>query len=156
MLFVQLKSLLQSKHCLNCRIFNMNTNFSMLAMQPNHFHMLFQINTMFHIKFPCSNSAWDQYKEGKVIKRACSIPSNAVVSYQIYIVTLMVEKCDCFTGSGTTDSANDQSKQPRIAREIIEWVIFAQQIKMFHKRFCMGLDRLEWNWIDWCYHMRGT
>ena len=62
------QSLLQSKHCLNCRIFNMNTNFSMLAMQPNHFHMLFQINTMFHIKFPCSNSAWDQYKEGKVIK----------------------------------------------------------------------------------------
>ena len=74
---------------------------------------------------------------------AWSIQSNAMVSYEIYVVTQIVEKRDCFTGSGTKDSANDQSKQPRIAREIIEWVIFAQQIKMFHKRFCMGLDRLE-------------
>ena len=73
---------------------------------------------------------------------AWSIQSNAVVSYQIYIVTQIVEKCDCFTGSGTKDSANDQSKQPRIAKEILNGVIFAQQIKILNKIFCTSLDRL--------------
>ena len=74
---------------------------------------------------------------------AWSIQSKGVVSYQIYIVTQIAEKCDCFTGSGTKDSANDQSKQPRIAKEILTGVIFAQQIKIFHKVFCIGLGRLE-------------
>ena len=56
---------------------------------------------------------------------AWSIQSNAVVSHQIYVATQIVEKRDCFTGSGTKDLANDQSKQPRIAKEMLNRVIFA-------------------------------
>ena len=53
---------------------------------------------------------------------AWSIQSNAMVSYEIYVVTQIVEKRDGFTGSGTKDLANYQSKQPRIAKEILNGV----------------------------------
>jgi len=59
----------------------------------------------------------------------------------IYIATQIVENC-AFIASGTKDSANDQSKQPRIAKEILNGVIFAQQIKILNKIFCTSLDRL--------------
>jgi len=57
--------------------------------------------------------------------------SGFILNIYICIATQIVENC-AFTGSGTKDSANDQSKQPRIAKEILNGVIFAQQIKILY------------------------